>query len=101
MQHVSDLHPKFALRPHHVWKYGRYPAATADIRRGKKIERKKKRKKKPQDENIMSVSVTQGGHNQVAGSRDKHYESCIYRSYRETSSGENKPSPCSTTDVLL
>jgi len=25
MQHVSDLHPKFALRPHHVWKYGRHP----------------------------------------------------------------------------
>jgi len=24
-QHVSDLHPKFALRPHHVWKYGRHP----------------------------------------------------------------------------
>jgi len=24
MQHVSDLHPKFALRPHHVWKYGRH-----------------------------------------------------------------------------
>jgi len=23
MQHISDLHPKFALRPHHVWKYGR------------------------------------------------------------------------------
>ena len=23
--HVSDLHPKFALRPHHVWKYGRHP----------------------------------------------------------------------------
>jgi len=22
LQHVSDLHPKFALRPHHVWKYG-------------------------------------------------------------------------------
>jgi len=22
---VSDLHPKFALRPHHVWKYGRHP----------------------------------------------------------------------------
>jgi len=20
MQNVSDLHPKFALRPHHVWK---------------------------------------------------------------------------------
>ena len=21
----SDLHSKFALRPHHVWKYGRHP----------------------------------------------------------------------------
>jgi len=25
MQHVSDLHLKFTLRPHHVWKYGRHP----------------------------------------------------------------------------
>jgi len=25
MQHISDLHPKFALRRHHVWKYGRQP----------------------------------------------------------------------------
>ena len=25
MQQVSDLHPKPALRPHHVWKYGRHP----------------------------------------------------------------------------
>jgi len=25
MQHVSDMHPKFALRPHHLWKYGRHP----------------------------------------------------------------------------
>jgi len=24
MQHVSDLHLRFA-RPHHVWKYGRHP----------------------------------------------------------------------------
>jgi len=23
VHHVSDLHPKFAIRPHHVWKYGR------------------------------------------------------------------------------
>jgi len=22
--HISDLHYKFALRPHHVWKYGRH-----------------------------------------------------------------------------
>jgi len=25
MQHISDLHSKFALRPHHMWKYGRHP----------------------------------------------------------------------------
>ena len=25
VQHVSDVHLKFALRPRHVWKYGRHP----------------------------------------------------------------------------
>ena len=25
VQQVSDLHLKFALRSHHVWKYGRHP----------------------------------------------------------------------------
>ena len=25
VQHLSDLHSKFALGPHHVWKYGRHP----------------------------------------------------------------------------
>ena len=25
VQHISDLHSKFALRPHHVQKYGRHP----------------------------------------------------------------------------
>jgi len=25
VQHISDLHPKIALRPHHVWMYGRHP----------------------------------------------------------------------------
>ena len=24
LQHISDMHPKFALRRHHVWKYGRH-----------------------------------------------------------------------------
>ena len=27
LQHVSDLHPKFALRPRHVWKYTIGPTA--------------------------------------------------------------------------
>ena len=25
VQHVSDVHSKLALKPHHVWKYGRHP----------------------------------------------------------------------------
>ena len=25
VQHISDLHSKFALRPHHVPKYGKHP----------------------------------------------------------------------------
>jgi len=25
VQHISDLHSKFALRPHHLWKYGTHP----------------------------------------------------------------------------
>jgi len=25
VQHISDMHSKFPLRPYHVWKYGRYP----------------------------------------------------------------------------
>jgi len=25
VQHISDLHSKFALRPHHMWKYDRHP----------------------------------------------------------------------------
>ena len=40
VQHISDLHLKFALRPHFVWKYmADIQSATAEIRRGKK-ERK-------------------------------------------------------------
>jgi len=25
VQHISDMHSKFALRPHHVRQYGRHP----------------------------------------------------------------------------
>ena len=27
-QHISDLHPKFALRPHHVPKYCKHPISN-------------------------------------------------------------------------
>jgi len=55
VQHVSDLHLKFALRPHHVWKYGRHP----------KKEERKKIEHKRQDENIMACPIAQGGHNKL------------------------------------
>ena len=38
LQQVSDLHLKLALRPHHVWKYGRHPISGGKIRRGKTEE---------------------------------------------------------------
>jgi len=43
VQQVSDLHLKFALRPHHVWKYGRHPANLRPLRLG---EEKKKEERK-------------------------------------------------------
>ena len=55
VQHISDLHSKFALRPHHMWSMADIQAATAEIRRGKK-ERKKKNKR--QDKNIMVCPIT-------------------------------------------
>jgi len=39
VQHVSDLHLKFALRPHHMYgSMADIQSATAEIRRGKKKE---------------------------------------------------------------
>jgi len=53
VQHTSDLHYKFALKPHHVSKYGiEIHSATAEISRGKKEDRKK-----PQDENIIACPI--------------------------------------------
>jgi len=37
-------------------------SATAEIRRGKKIEEDRRKQKKPQGKNVMSASATQGGH---------------------------------------
>ena len=36
MQHVSDVHSKFALGPHHVSNMVDIQSATAEFRRGKK-----------------------------------------------------------------
>jgi len=60
MQHVSDLHLKFALRPHHVWKYGRRPLCYCCL--GEERKKDRRYNKKPQGKHIMSTSATQGGH---------------------------------------
>jgi len=44
VQHISDMHSKFALKPHHVWKYGRYPISDC-WGEEKKIEERKNKKK--------------------------------------------------------
>ena len=61
--HISDMHSKFALRPHHVWNMVDIQSAAAEIRRGKKRE---ERRKKPQGKNIVSAYAAQGGHNEPA-----------------------------------
>jgi len=48
------MHSKFALRPHHVWEYGRHPISEP-TRLGEE-------KRQKQDKNIMFASATQGGH---------------------------------------
>ena len=55
LQHVTDLHSKFALGPHHDRSMVDIQTATAENRRGKKEEdRRIYKKKKPQDKNIMA-----------------------------------------------
>jgi len=59
MQHVSDLHSKFALRLQRVWKYGRHPLCDG----WDKASKKEKKIEEATGQNIMSA--TQGGHNQL------------------------------------
>ena len=55
MQHVSDLHLKFALRPHHVWKYGRHP-----LRLGKEKTRKTEDRRQKTEEEETTVQKYNG-----------------------------------------
>jgi len=59
VQHLLDLHSKFALGPHHVSKYmvDIQPAAS-EIRRGKKKNIEEDRRMKPQGKNIMACPIT-------------------------------------------
>ena len=68
VQHISDLHSNFALGPHHVSSMVDIQSAAAEIRRGKK----KDRRKKPQGKNKMSASATQGSHKKLVGGSKYH-----------------------------
>ena len=61
MQHVSDLHPKFALRPpHHVCRsMVDIQSATAEIRRGKKKDRKIEEETTGQKYNDLPYSIAE------------------------------------------
>jgi len=62
-KHISDLHSKFALRPHHMWKYGRHPICDGwDLAR-KKRQKEEEEGKKPYGKNIMVCPIPQGDHN--------------------------------------
>ena len=59
VQHISDMHSKFALRPHHVWKTGSMvdiQSPTAEIRRGKK--RRKNKIERNQGKNVMACPIS-------------------------------------------
>jgi len=54
VQHISDMHSKFTLRPHHVWKYGRHLISD-----GWDYARKKDRRRyKSQGKNILCLKKT-------------------------------------------
>jgi len=52
VHHILDMHPKFALRPHHVRKYGTIQSPTAEIRRRKKEEEEEKEEETGQKYNV-------------------------------------------------
>jgi len=61
IQQVSDMHSKFALRPHLCGSMVDIQSPTAEIRQGKKED---KERKKPQGKNIMVCPIPQGDHNE-------------------------------------
>jgi len=61
VQRISDLHSKFALRPHHVPNMVNIQSPTAEIRRGKKEEERRRRKKKQEAETRMWANAQPDG----------------------------------------
>jgi len=63
---ISDLHPKFTLRPHHVWKYGRQPICNR-WEQAKKKRRMKIETTAAKTSGYATWLTTAGGHNYHLG----------------------------------
>jgi len=57
VQHISDIHSKFALRPHHVWKYGRHAISIRPLSLGEEKKKKKKIEITGQKYNDLPYSI--------------------------------------------
>jgi len=67
VQHISDLHSKFALKPHHVWKY-MVDIHLRPLRIGEdKEERRRKKKKEEVTAGVKrnGLPITMGGHDKT------------------------------------
>jgi len=89
MHHISHLHSKFALSHVICGSMVDIQSAAAEIRRGKK-----ERKKKPQDENIMSVSAMQGGHNKWSSRKNKRDIGLLSAAVLKSATGDCTISVC-------
>ena len=76
VQHISDLHSKFALRPHHVMvrKYGRHPVCMRPLRLGE--EKRKKKETTWQKYNVRICYATPLGHIVGPTGWTSRFESC-------------------------
>jgi len=78
VQHVSDLHPKFALRPHHVWKYGRHPICDGrDYARKKNKDRRRNHRAKK----VMAYQTVDSRHKVMHIESNSHSVSALYYDY--------------------
>ena len=71
VQHISDLHSKFALRPQHVWKYGGHPISDH-------WDQARKKRRKKQAENIMVCPITYGDHKDRKKPQDENIMVCLF-----------------------
>jgi len=79
VQHISDLHSKFTLGPHHVSKYGRHPISD----RWDKARKKRQKKIETTGWKYNGLPYSIGGHNKKLSCR-RETARCLGHTLRET-----------------